>query len=280
MIFRRYDNIEAYKTTVLETLLEHEIQNNLLLSLITGSQAHLATDWLLVTINDESDGILLTALCVSTFDLLLYETGNNCRNDAVEHLARELRRTGYNPPGVMADTDLAKRFADAFVGKGKSRLHMSMSAMRLDKLESYKKAPGFVRPLHEHDMTFAPYWERAFSEDCRSHVFSIPENTERLKTRLGKDNHFIWENGQPVSQAVYGRDTPNGAVINGVYTPPRFRGKGYATSVVAALTDELLKRGKSYCCLIADSDNPVSCGIYRKLGYYEVCKLEDIRFDI
>ena len=265
---------------VFDILVEHEIQNNLLLSLITNSRARYANDWLLATVSDSGGDIVLTALCVNPFDLLLYETGNNCHNDAVELLAQEMRRIGCFPPGVMAQSDLAWRFADKFSAAGTFRLHMSTSLMRLDNLAEHKKAPGSYRTLEPRDMFFAPYWERAFSEDCRSHAFSIPENTKRLRTRLGKDTHYIWEDSFPVSQAVHGRDTPNGAVINGVYTPPHYRGRGYATSIVAALSSTLLERGKSFCCLVADSDNPVSCGIYRKLGYYDVCTLEDIRFDI
>ena len=281
MQFRRYDNMAAFRSDVLDILLENEVQNNLLLSLITKSPARGPADWLLAAISDGGAGIVLTAVFIEPFNLLLYETGNTRRDGAAELLARELLRIGCIPPGVSGLGDPARRFVAAIAGAGSVSLYMSTSVMRLDKLNPYKKAPGRRRELETRDMFFAPYWERAFSEDCRSHVFSIPENIERLNTRLGKNTHFIWEDdGLPVSQAVHGRDTPNGAVINGVYTPPRFRGRGYATSVVAALTDELLKRGKRYCCLIADLDNPVSCGIYRKLGYRDVCRLEDFRFDI
>jgi len=128
-------------------------------------------------------------------------------------------------------------------------------------------------------MFFVPYWEHAFSEDCRVHVFTIQENIDRIRKRLGKDSHFIWEDGQPVSQAVHGRDTPNGAIINWVYTPPHFRGRGYATSVVAELSRSLLDSGKSFCCLFADASNPISCELYRKLGFYDVCNFDEIRFD-
>jgi len=84
--------------------------------------------------------------------------------------------------------------------------------------------------------------------------------------------------GHPVSQAVHARSTRNGAVINGVYTPPNYRRKGYATSVVTELTRILLERGNKFCSLFADAENPVSCGIYRKIGYYDLCVFDDIKF--
>ena len=128
-------------------------------------------------------------------------------------------------------------------------------------------------------MSFTPSWEQAFCIDCHTPVFTLSENEERIRTRIGKDTHFIWEDGQPVSQAVYGRDTPNGAVVNWVYTPPQYRGHGYATSVVAELSKSLFDRGKLFCCLFADADNPASRSVYRKLGYYDVCEFEEILFD-
>ena len=278
MQFRRYVNTGVFRPEVLEILTMHEVQNNLLIGLITDRKSENTADWLLATVSD-GGGLALTAICIRSFHLLIYET-NNIRNDeAVDLLVKELRKAGWIPPSVMAESTLARRFARAFSPDGEYYLHMSLTAMKLDKPAEYIKAPGFYRALEARDMLFAPYWERAFSEDCRTTVFTIAENTERLKTRLGKGTHFLWEDGLPVSQAVHGRNTPNGALINGVYTPPEFRGRGYASSVVAELSNSLLRSGKDFCCLFADADNSVSLRLYRKLGYYDVCDLEDIRFN-
>ena len=280
MQFLRYDNMGTYRSCVLDVLLEHEVQNNLLLSLITNSKAYNAEDWLLASVTGNGGGVALTALYANPFPLLLYATGNSIDNDAVELLSRELLRLSCPPHGVMAESVLAQLFADIHAGGRKRRLHMATTAMRLDKLTEHEKAPGSCRALEKRDMAFAPFWERAFSKDCRSHVFSLSEYSERLKERLGKDTHFIWIDNAPVSQAVHGRDTPNGAVINMVYTPPQYRGHGYAQSVVSALSEKLLNSDKDFCCLYADSDNPVSCGMYKKLGFKVVGELKDIRFDI
>ena len=127
-------------------------------------------------------------------------------------------------------------------------------------------------------MYFVPYWEHSFGEECGTHVFPISDITDRIRTRLDKGTHYIWEDGNPVSQAVHGRSTPNGAVINMVYTPPHFRGRGYATSVVARLTRTLLDAGKDFCCLFADAENPAARKIYNNLGFYDVYTFHDISF--
>jgi len=274
--FRRYDSVGAFREDVLDLLMENEAENNILISRLTEGSTNNTGDWLMATIVDNGS-ISLAALCSKPFNLLLYDAGGN-RSSAVDELAREIRRAGYSIPGVLAESGLARRFADAYCPKGKGRLHISMVAMTLHRLSTYEKAPGSFRELGERDMFYVPFWEHAFGEDCRVHVFSIPEVTDRIKARLGKGTHFIWEDGNPVSQAVHGRSTPNGAIINMVYTPPHYRGRGYATSVVGELTRKLLGRGKAFCALFADAENPISREIYNKLGYRDICTYDDIRF--
>jgi len=277
--FRRYFSIDAYKADVLDILLEDEVCNNLPVSIITDANVKKSADWFLATVTDDSGMVVLTALCVKPFNLLLYEPLGRRQSDSVGLLADELRRTGYGPPGVFAVTKLARRFAEVYFSGTDDRHTIALVLMKLDKLAHYTRAPGVCRVLTGDDLSLIPSWEQAFCIDCHTPVFTLSENEERIRTRLGKDTHFIWEDGQPVSQAVYGRDTPNGAVVNWVYTPPQYRGRGYATSVVAELSKSLIDRGKLFCCLFADADNPVSCGIYRKLGYYDVCGFEQILFE-
>ena len=150
--------------------------------------------------------------------------------------------------------------------------------MRLEKLAEYKKAPGFVRFLTEKDLSFIPQWEQAFCIDCNLPEYSAVDNQKRVRERLGRNSHFIWEDGVPVAQAAFGRETEGIAVVNWVYTPTQYRGRGYATSVVAEVTKAILARGKQYACLFADAANPASCAVYHKLGYEDVCTFDEIKF--
>ena len=52
-----------------------------------------------------------------------------------------------------------------------------------------------------------------------------------------------------------------------MYTPPQARGRGYATALVAALSQALLDEGRQRLFLITDLANPVSNSIYAKIGY-------------
>jgi hypothetical protein len=258
-------------------LLQHEVQNNLPIGFIKNQRGADTSDWLMATVKDDTGSILLTAACTPPFNILLFETGNKPVDAAVQCLSAELKGMDFQLPGVMAEQDLARRFARYFTGNDYHR-HQSMIIMRLDTVSEIPSAPGNCRPLTEDDLFFAPYWEHAFAEECRVEVYDIPANVARMKKRLERQSQFIWEDRVPVSQAAHGRSTENGAVVNSVYTPPHFRGRGYATSLVAAVSQRLLDQGYKFTCLFADAENPISCGIYRKIGYVDQCVFDVLRF--
>ena len=81
-----------------------------------------------------------------------------------------------------------------------------------------------------------------------------------------------------MSMAASGRNTERGAMVNLVYTPRALRGKGYASSVVAALSKLQLDSGLSYCTLFTDMANPISNGIYRRIGYEYAGGFTEIAF--
>ncbi len=86
-------------------------------------------------------------------------------------------------------------------------------------------------------------------------------------------------NNRIVSIAKASRDTPNGKAINLVYTPPKFRCKGYATEVVAKLCQSILNEGKKYCFLFTDLANPTSNKIYMNIGFKPILDVDEYRFE-
>ena len=82
----------------------------------------------------------------------------------------------------------------------------------------------------------------------------------------------LWEvGGEPMSAVGYGSPTPTGVRIGPVYTPPEFRGRGYASALTAHVSTEQLAAGRSFCFLYTDLANPTSNKIYVAIGYRRVC---------
>jgi uncharacterized protein len=100
--------------------------------------------------------------------------------------------------------------------------------------------------------------------------------------RLAGDDEglWLWDDDGPVSMAGFGGATPNGIRIGPVFTPPELRGRGYASALVASLSEWLLHHhGRRFCFLYTDLANRTSNEIYRRIGYERVCDSAVIRFE-
>lgn len=72
--------------------------------------------------------------------------------------------------------------------------------------------------------------------------------------------------------------TPNGNLVNFVYTPPHLRRRGYATECVAHLSKRLLEEGNKFCFLFTDLSNLISNSIYQKIGYRPIIDVDQYKF--
>jgi predicted GNAT family acetyltransferase len=77
-----------------------------------------------------------------------------------------------------------------------------------------------------------------------------------------------------------GANPPSAGVarIGPVYTPKRFRGRGYASAAVAAVSQLILDQG-ARVCLFTDQANPVSNRIYQRIGYRPVVDMAQLIID-
>ena len=271
-----YENIKAFGDDTLDILLENEVQNNLPISFITSTADIDRSNWFLATVKNDSGSVLLTAACTPPFNLVGYLTRNQPNDAVVKLLSDEIKAMGITLPGVLAEQSFARAFAEAHVGKNGFESHMTANIMQLDEVSDLEKMPGQMREIDGSDLYYIPYWMRAFREDCRIETYSIEEEEKRIKLHTG--TLFVWQDFIPMSQAGTERKTINGAGVGYVYTPPHFRGKGYASSVVSELSQLLLERGNKFCFLFADAANPISCGIYRKIGYVDKCVFAQLDF--
>ncbi|MDR1463932.1 MAG: GNAT family N-acetyltransferase [Oscillospiraceae bacterium] len=281
MKLEQYQSPAAFRAAALETLLRNEAQNGLMISFAQQEAGPDKADWFLAAVRGGDGEVKLVAAMTPPYPLTMYEPGNQSADAALGCLVRSLKDLGLRPPGVLAEAGLARRFASLFAGEGCYTVHMTETILRIETIQHHGAAPGIMRPMRESDLYFAPFWAAAFARDCRlsARECEIAYQAERLRRFLERDELFFWESGgAPVSMAASHRKTIRGAGIGFVYTPPHFRGKGYATSLVAALTQKQLDVGYRFCFLFADAANPISNGVYRKIGYVPVCTFDEISF--
>lgn len=280
MKFRLYKDIHEFYNDTYEILSRNESQNMIILgNVIMGHKGEDKTDWrdpadwLMATVSDEK-GIRLTALMTPPFNITLYATDNVIDLEAVKCLVQGLKI--YNIPGVITEKSLAECFAQEYAAiKGLKYVKtMTQRTYELEAVNPEVKQFGKVRLIEERDMYFFPYWLEAFNASMvyGNTQMSSPEEEWLYRYRISQKKIYLLEiDGIPVSMAGYSRELPNSLGIAFVYTPPYFRGKGYASSCVAQISQMALDNGYKKCVLNADLANPTANSIYQKIGYKPVC---------
>lgn len=183
-------------------------------------------------------------------------------------------------PSVLGTKEGTEAFAEAYAARHGLRWHAdrAQGVYRLTTLvEPPHPAPGTLRAADadtEPDLIHG--WIAAFAAEIR-----LPVTTRERDLAAAREGRvFFWEvDGEAVCLVGVGGQTPNGARVGPVYTPPEHRGRGYASAATAAITRRLLDQGRTYTFLYTDLDNPTSNKIYRALGYEQVADVQDVAFE-
>jgi len=280
------NNVNAFYKDTYSILMRHEAQNVIPLgNIIIGNEGKDKTgwrnpaNWFMATVSDET-GIVLTAVMTTPKNLTLYATDNKNDEAAVNCLADGIIENNIHIPGVMSEKSLAEIFAKSYSAKRCTGYAVAKEQRIYELSEVITPPPvGTVRLATEKDMAFLPYWIQGFSSDCFGESLATGSDTEPYLYHLSNNRLFIMEdNGTPVTMAKISRDLQTVCVVGLVYTPPYFRGKGYATACVAAVSQIGLDRGFKKCVLYTDLANPTSNSIYMKIGYMPICDSTEITF--
>ena len=90
---------------------------------------------------------------------------------------------------------------------------------------------------------------------------------ESLRQTIAQDKLiYIHKMGKILSAALTHCETPDTALIGGVYTPVAYRGKGYAKACVHALMSAL-KAEQKIPCLFYEQNNQAARALYKSLGF-------------
>ena len=288
MQFKLYTNVHEFYNDTYHVLMRHEAQNMIPLgNIIIGQEGKDKTgwrdpaNWLMATISDAS-GIHLTALMTPPHNITLYATDNIINPEAVNCLIDGLKDREI--PGVITEKTLAEYFAKEYaLRKGLNvKTDMNQRIYELTAVNPDIQKVGTVRLLDEKDMHFFPYWAEAFyaAGDYGTTKMSIPQDAEAYLYRVvSKKLYILEDNGMPVSMAGFTREMQTAIGVAFVYTPPYNRGKGYATSVVAQISQLALDKGFTKCVLYTDLANPTSNSIYQKIGYRPICDSLELKFE-
>jgi hypothetical protein len=274
----RHDSADAFLAHAGEFLGEREAEHNLILGigsrlvrepLLYGEPAFLA-------VVEDAGRVVAVTMRTPPHNLILSEVDDEA---ALEPLLESARSEFGSLPGVVGPKQPVAKFARAWQAEtgAQAKLEIAQRAFRVEHVEAPTGVPGRMREYEPRDREVAVRWMDAFVAEALPDDAPNPESSEDLVDRRHEDPEaglVLWDDDGAVSIAGFGGRTPNGIRIGPVYTPPKLRGRGYASALTAAVTQQLLDGGLRFCFLFTDLANPTSNSIYQRIGYEPVSDID------
>ncbi|MDZ8053739.1 MAG: GNAT family N-acetyltransferase [Aulosira sp. ZfuVER01] len=277
MQLRRFQNIKEFWHQAQDYLLQYEAEHNLLLG-ISHNLLHYPERYPeppYLAIAETKGQILAVAICTPPYKLILSKAQDL---NAVRLIAEDLQDDPQQHPGVsglVAEVETFLQTWQTLTGQSYRRV-MEMRIHQLTQVEPVATVNGYLRLATQSDRPLLLEWFTRFAAEVGEVVSQDAE--QAVNTGLTRQSIYLWDDGIPVSWASGSQSLPAAARIGPVYTPPEYRGKGYATACVAALSQKLLNQGCDRCFLFTDLENPTSNYIYKKIGYHPICDWHDYSF--
>jgi uncharacterized protein len=282
MEIRRSDDAATFLRLAGPLLARDEARNQLPLAIAATVAVHPdAYDAVRFWVAVEGDRPVAAALRTEPFNLVLADPEPGAD---LEPLLAAVLADDPGVPGIVGnapDVDSAASILTRSFGRGAVRT-LAEGVFALTWVEDVPRARGAHRRADETDRSLLLDWLAAFEEEALpNHERDRACHEHALDTRFSSDASGLWlweDGGVPVSLAGFSGPTPTGIRVGPVYTPPPHRRRGYATTLVADLSQWLLGQGYRSCFLYTDLSNPTSNHIYETIGYRQVAEAVEYGF--
>lgn len=261
IVFKSHRDIKEYYSLVKPFLMKDEAKNNLPLGILQRAQQE-----------DASPLDLMISLKLGAhLKLLGIKKGRDLvlvgEKNKVSILLDFLVKEEMHIEGVIGQSDLVQAFTHAVKERFEiaHKVEMYQGIYKLEYLRQVPSVAGRLGRARPADIELLSKWVEQFSREIDLE-FTQDSAVDFVTNSIKEESLFFWYDRELVSMARTARPSENGIAINLVYTPAVFRGKGYATACVYALSKSMLQKYK-FCTLYTDLSNEVSNHIYRKIGY-------------
>lgn len=262
----------------------HADHNNLLLGLLAPAlkgQSHYK-DFFLVDVREDDGSIIGTALRTDTHPLqLAYMEDDRAIPAIVQAVVETFGDTLSGVGGYKVRVQsFAQQYTALYPGL-RSEIKMRQALYRLDSVRMPPEAPGQMRPVTPADRDLVAAWISAFEAEAMGESLDEAAGKRTFDNWMKSERRlWLWEDaGQSVCLIGTMAYVAGGARLGPVYTPPQHRQKGYATRMVAEVSQLLLTQfGRKFCVLYTDLDFPTSNKIYMKVGYQRIMDAQLLHF--
>ncbi len=275
MLLTTYDDARDFVQRTRATLEKNEVANSLILGITRGLENALVDRArYLATVEDDEHALLVAACMTPPHNIVLFSNNSGRDAEALALLALNLQDTNWSVPGVIGVGQVVHNFAQIWSRRsGQSyKEGMRQRIFELSQVILPERVEGTLRVATENELELIIEWAVAFNQEALHKSDSL-DTRQEAESRVRRRMMYVWELSDGQIMAMAGKTRPTSQVISIslVYTPPAYRGRGYASNCVAALSQHLLDEGWKKCSLVTDLANPTSNSIYQKVGYRPVC---------
>jgi len=277
----RHPDVDAFLDSAGDFLAAREAEHNLIFGIAASLREvpeMYAGPAYLASVLDDDERVVAAAIQTPPFRLILSEIDDPAAIAALaaDTLDRDL-------PGVLGPVGTVEAFVEARIAAGGPVAeHIETEQIyRLTTVRPPRPVGGMRRVAEPDDRDLVHAWLEGFMTEAfgEADPAEVDSMTERWITRRGR-TLWLWQDGPAtVSLCGIGGPTPNGIRIGPVYTPPSARGRGYASNLVAEVSQAALDTDRRFCFLLTDASNPTSNHIYQEIGYEHVRDVNIHRFD-
>lgn len=277
----QFENSRAFLEEVGEALYSRETVNNLILGvserLVTNPGAY--ENPLFAAVRKGKNGEVLLATVMTPPHNLILAGGKNF-DKGLPSLIAFLQESQIEIPGVIGPVQIiegfVKHWKQIMEESGEIKMHQRVYELRTVRMPPLPE--GHFRIAFLEEAQTIANWLTAFSKEALGEGAGAA--LDRAKALITDGKVFVWQNNaESVSMAMKTRPIAHSITIGSVYTPPKHRCQGYATALVARLSQHLLDSGYRFLNLFTDLENPTSNSIYQKIGYHPVSDFRMITFN-
>ncbi|WP_313892022.1 GNAT family N-acetyltransferase [Psychrobacillus sp.] len=273
MNFQQYDSADDFAQVAMPFLEKNEDKFSLFLGVLQGIRQGNYENPFMASIEEEGELLALFQM-TPPHPLNIIFVNEERMEVCIDLVISELIKQSIPVESIISGKEWAYSFAEKWqeqTGQSASIL-MDQGLYRLDQVDdSIEMSPGAWRYANEQDRVLVEAWYHLFVQDTglppsKNHA----EVQTHVKQMVDNQEVFLWEhNGETVSMMKKARPTEHGVTVSLVFTPKEQRKKGYARTMVAAGSKELLEEFQ-FCVLYTDMLNPTSNKIYQEIGYQKI----------
>jgi predicted GNAT family acetyltransferase len=268
----RYSDSQSFLNRAEKWLLQKEAEHNIILSvsyLLTGD-SHFQEPIYLATVEEDAevcgcvvrappDGLYVTDMPIA----------------AVSEIVHQLQKYYQELPEVIGPESVATEFAKKWkLQKWKMHSHLRWYSVS-EVIAPKRVAPGFLRKAGSEDIPLVSDWASSYAREVATKVDVVIVFQRMVRRGL----LHLWDDDGPRCVITASGLTPNAARISSLYTPPEYRGRGYAANAVASVSQQILNSGRQLCVTAADVNEPGPTAIYKSVGYRSSEEIVLIQFD-